>query len=217
MEQSTSTRLPVAEDFGSKYTESNIIFDSMIAGYFRAVQDLVKKIPANDLHSALEIGCGEGYSTKKLQSFMPKHVLMEASEYLERQVVVANQMIPDMRIIQEDVHKLQRQDSSLDLLFLLEVLEHLPEFPKALNELHRVSKRFVIIGVPHEPWWRILNMIRGKYWRGLGNTPGHVNHFNPISMRKLLAKHGFRVVAMKLPVPWMVTLAEKVDSGHSSA
>ncbi len=210
MDQSTPSLLPVAEDFGSKYTKSNAIFDAMIGGYFRAVQDLVKKIPVNEVQTALEIGCGEGYSTKKLKSFMSDHIKMEASEYLERQVVVANRLIPDMRIIQEDVHAMQRSNASIDLLFLLEVLEHLPDFPKALNELHRVTRKYLIVGVPHEPWWRVLNMARGKYWSGLGNTPGHVNHFNPTSMRKLLAKHGFRVVAMKLPVPWMVALAEKI-------
>ncbi len=36
---------------------------------------------------------------------------------------------------------------------------------------------FILLSVPKEPIWRICNMARGKYWKDLGNTPGHIQHW----------------------------------------
>ena len=58
-----------------------------------------------------------------------------------------------------------------------EVLEHLEEPEKALRELLRVTRRWVILSVPREPLWRVLNMVRGAYLRHFGNTPGHIGGF----------------------------------------
>ncbi len=42
-------------------------------------------------------------------------------------------------------------DNSYDLVMACEILEHIPwdDIPKALNELSRTSKRYVLISVPH--------------------------------------------------------------------
>jgi len=66
------------------------------------------------------------------------------------------------------------KSQSYDLTIACEVLEHLEDPGQALTEIDRVTKQSVLISVPQEPMWRILNMARGKYWSDLGNTPGHV-------------------------------------------
>lgn len=49
------------------------------------------------------------------------------------------------------IEKLPLPDSSYDLVCAFEVLEHLPfeKLPTALKELSRVSKRYVLISIPH--------------------------------------------------------------------
>jgi hypothetical protein len=69
----------------------------------------------------------------------------------------------------------------------------------------RVAKRHLLVSVPHEPLWRILNIARGAYVRELGNTPGHVNHWSKRSFVKLLERHG-EVVEARLPFPWTMLL-----------
>ncbi len=54
----------------------------------------------------------------------------------------------------------------------------MPDPAHTLAEMARCAARHVLVSVPREPLWRAVNMARGAYWRELGNTPGHVNHFS---------------------------------------
>ena len=69
----------------------------------------------------------------------------------------------------------------------------------------RCAARHVLISVPREPLWRAVNMARGAYWRELGNTPGHVNHFSRSSIVSLCAQHG-EVIETRSPFPWTMVL-----------
>ena len=200
---------PELEEFRSKYEEKNPISRHLISNYFKSVASLLARVEQPGTLRALELGCGEGISTQKLQGLLPGTARLEASEYVQRQVDIAARLNPTLRIIQEDVYSLQRTEGSFDLVFLLEVLEHLDYPEKALEEIRRVSGRYLILGVPREPIWRLLNMCRGKYWRALGNTPGHLNHWSARGITRLV-EHGFgRVLAVERPLPWTIVLAEK--------
>jgi hypothetical protein len=59
--------------------------------------------------------------------------------------------------------------------------------------------------VPREPLWRGLNMARGAYWRSLGNTPGHVNHWSKREFVSLLSGYG-AVEEARSPFPWTMLL-----------
>lgn len=196
------------EDFVGKYAQATTLHRRLLDGYFRAVQELVKVIPDDHLRTALEVGCGVGYSTERLKKFLPAAVRFEASEFLDWQVHAAKQRLPSTTIIQEDIYHLRRGDQSLDLILLLEVLEHLVDYRAALDELHRAA-RYIIVGVPHEPWWRLLNMMRGKYLAHLGNTPGHLNHWSGRGLRRLLETSGFDVIGRRSPLPWTILLGRK--------
>jgi hypothetical protein len=69
----------------------------------------------------------------------------------------------------------------------------------------RCASRHVLVSVPHEPLWRALNLARGAYWRDLGNTPGHVNHFSKRAIVSLCARHG-EVIETRSPFPWTMVL-----------
>ncbi len=74
-----------------------------------------------------------------------------------------------------------------DLVTAIEVLEHVPDPVHTLAEMARCAERHLLVSVPREPLWRMLNMARGAYWRELGNTPGHLNHWSRRSFVRLLA------------------------------
>ena len=59
--------------------------------------------------------------------------------------------------------------------------------------------------MPHEPLWRVLNVLRGAYLRDLGNTPGHVNHWSRRGFLRLLERHG-RIIEARSPSPWTMVL-----------
>ena len=82
------------------------------------------------------------------------------------------------------------KEQKYDLVVTSEVLEHMEDPERALGQLLGVCGGYLLVTVPNEPLWRILNMARGKYWRRLGNTPGHVQHWNKRTLRKLILEKG---------------------------
>ena len=78
-------------------------------------------------------------------------------------------------------------DDEFDVATAIEVLEHVPEPEHTLAEMARVAlSAGCSSSVPREPLWRGLNMARGAYWKDLGNTPGHLNHWSKRSFVRLL-------------------------------
>jgi ubiquinone/menaquinone biosynthesis C-methylase UbiE len=118
-------------------------------------------------------------------------------------------------ISQESIYQLNRADGSFDMVVCLEVLEHLEDPMAALRELHRVSRRDVILSVPREPLWCWLNMMRGKYCASGGNTPGHIQHWSKSAFADFVGAC-FSVQAVATPLPWTIVLATKRDQPSES-
>lgn len=198
---------PQEENFSGKYKTENIVSQFLVENYFKSVVKLISQ--TEEIQSAHEIGVGEGFSTAKLKKEIP---FLTGSEYVESLVPLARGNNPELNIFQESVYALKNKSNSIDLVLLLEVLEHL-DFPRlALKEIKRVSKRYAIIGVPNEPLWRILNFCRGKYVKSFGNTPGHLNHWSKKELIKLVQEEFGKVLAVESPVPWTILLAEKTSA-----
>jgi hypothetical protein len=89
------------------------------------------------------------------------------------------------------------------------VLEHVPDAEHGGRDGH-VAQPLAAVSVPREPLWRGLNMARGAYWKDLGNTPGHVNHWSKRSFVALLSRHG-DVVQARSPFPWTMLLVRLRD------
>lgn len=205
---------PEDEDFGHKYTDegSGKIGSSLINGYFRAVQRLIddSKVAGRKKAKAIEIGCGEGYSTQRLRAMLASAIELQASEYVGHQIPMAQKLNPAVKITEESAYDTKHKDGTFDLVFLLEVLEHLDYPDKALAELRRIVKKdgYLILGVPHEPLWCMLNMARGKYLSHFGNTPGHLNHWTTRGLVRTVEKHFGKVIVVKTPLPWTIVLAQ---------
>lgn len=204
IDHSKLTAKPETEDFSGKYEDSGFIAKYLVNNYFKAVEKLLSK--THNVTSAHEIGAGEGLSTLRLNKMVEN---LSASEYVEDLVNIAKKNNPKINVFQESVYQLKYKNSSVDLVFLLEVLEHLDYPELALEELERVSNKYLILGVPREPLWRFLNICRLKYLNDLGNTPGHLNHWSKKSIIRLIEKKYGQIIAVKSVIPWTIILAEK--------
>lgn len=191
-------------NFRDKYTNSGLIGRLLVDRFFASVRILLHKVEI-PIANVLEVGVGEGFSTQRIRTIIDPAATLEASEFDAQLTTVANQRNPGIVVKQESVYNLQRSDDSFDLVVCLEVLEHLENPSLALKELARVSRGFVIVSVPREPIWKLLNMLRGKYLGELGNTPGHIQHWSSRSMRRFVSPW-FDVAAVRRPVPWTILL-----------
>jgi SAM-dependent methyltransferase len=206
---------PEQEDFAHKYTQDGKgkVGGMLIDNYFKAVSELfaATDLPMRQSVKAIEIGCGEGFSTQRLRQLLPPTVHLEASEYVAEMVPRAMANNPDLPVIQESVYQTTHADNSFDLIFLLEVLEHLDYPDKALAELRRIlsPQGYLIVGVPREPLWCLLNMARGTYLKNFGNTPGHLNHWSTFTLKRYIQKHFGPITASKTPLPWTLVTARK--------
>lgn len=204
---------PEQEDFRHKYTEegSGKIGARLLDGYFSSVDRLAQAANLKKGSKAIEIGCGEGFSTQRINGFLPSGVELMASEYVKSLLPHAREKNPGVKVIEESVYELKHKDETFDMVFLLEVLEHLDYPDQALAEIRRTIKPggYLILGVPREPLWRFLNMLRGKYLKDFGNTVGHLNHWSARGLEKYISQHFGPVVKRENPLPWTLVLARK--------
>lgn len=203
-ESAVDTSADTSQDFRTKYTQTNALTRRLLDGFFRAVGD---SLAGKDIGSALEVGCGEGFSTAKLREMLPAGASLRACDVEQRLVEEARQRNPGIPIERESIYELSHADASFDAVFVMEVLEHLDDPARGLAEVCRVSKRWVIATVPREPIWRMLNFARLKYVTALGNTPGHLNHWSSGGFQKFVGRFA-DVRACRKPLPWTVVLAE---------
>jgi SAM-dependent methyltransferase len=191
--------------FLGKYISGKRSHRLMIGHFFAAVQALLEEAsPA----SVLETGCGPGYSTAAIRGFLPADAKLEASDILPENLKLASEVAPGVPLAVESIYKLKREDASVDLVLCLEVLEHLDDPARAMRELVRVARRHLLLSVPREPMWRVLNCLRGKYLRDWGNTPGHLNYWGKRAFLRFVADYA-DVRSVRTPIPWTIVLAEK--------
>jgi ubiquinone/menaquinone biosynthesis C-methylase UbiE len=155
----------------------------------------------------LEVGCGAGLSAERIIPMLHEGSTFEGSDLLSDLTDLASERNPGITFTTESAYDLQHEDNSFDLVFGLEMLEHLDEPERALAEMKRVSRKYIIASVPREPIWRILNMSRLKYLSDLGNTPGHLNHWSTRSFKQFVSQAG-TVKSVKTPLPWSQVLIE---------
>lgn len=197
-----------------EYNNSNPITKYLINNFYNNLEEILKKF-ASENDKIFEIGCGAGESSERILNMLKESNLFEISEYDTRYIEMIRKFKPHLSVRQADVTNLRENDQQYDIVILLEVLEHLEDFRRALNEIFRISNKYVIISVPREPIWRLLNMIRFKYVKNFGNTPGHINHWTSRSFVTLLNEYG-EVVSIMNPLPWTLLLVRKKSTTKHS-
>jgi SAM-dependent methyltransferase len=179
---------------------SNPVARRMVAGFDAALFALIGEVrpaPAT-VH---EVGCGEGRLSRLLRDRLG--VAVRASDF-SSELVAENRARgePGIEYAVRSIYDLERAADRAELIVCCEVLEHVERPEDALAALRRLDAPAYIVSVPREPLWRVLNVVRGKYWRALGNTPGHLNHWSRAGFCGFLASGGFQVEQCVQPIPW---------------
>jgi len=112
---------------------------------------------------------------------------------------------PNLDFATGDATALPYGDGEWDLVAGVELLEQVPDAEAALAEMARVARRHVLVSVPREPLWRMLNVARGAYLRQRGDSPATARRFTRRAFVELVARHG-EVLDVRAPLPWTMVL-----------
>jgi len=89
--------------------------------------------------TACEVGFGEGYLLRLLHNSGLKTMGIDISHYLVKELGNRfDRQGLDIELIQGDISEIKLEKNKLDLLFCLDVLEHIPDAEKALKNIKEV-------------------------------------------------------------------------------
>jgi 2-polyprenyl-3-methyl-5-hydroxy-6-metoxy-1,4-benzoquinol methylase len=186
-----------------KYGSTNPVVRRLMAGFERDLDELFEQAAPKSL---LDVGCGEGVLVHKwAQRLGDGRVVGIDLEEESIQAGWEQHRAPNLEYRVMEAQDLPFADGEFELASAIEVLEHVPDPEHTVSEMARCAERHLLVSVPREPLWRMLNMARGAYWPALGNTPGHLNHWSRRSFVDLLSRHG-EVAEVRTPFPWTMLL-----------
>ena len=194
--------VPTGNTF-DKYGSQNPVVRRLMAGFERSLDEL---FAAAAPESVLDVGCGEGVLTERwAQRLGSSRVVGVDLDDPKLRAEWAARPRDNLEFRATDGGRLPFAADEFDLVAAIEALEHIPAPEQTLAEMARLARRHLLVSVPREPLWRMLNVARGAYVRDLGNTPGHVNHWSKRGFAQELSRHG-EVVQVRSPFPWTMLL-----------
>lgn len=188
----------------TKYLTKSIVSNFLLNNFIKKITASISVI---NFKSILDAGCGEGIILLNIEEQL-QNKSCTGIDINENHIELARKNVTFCDFNYGSIYEIPFEANSFELVIANQILEHL-EYPfKAIKELHRVSSKYVLISVPNEPLWSLLNMTRGKYLNNWGNTPAHLNKWSSKSIKKLL-KNEFEIISVYKPIPWLIVLAKK--------
>lgn len=204
MTSSIKTKSEVGELFtavahAEKYQSGNWIANKLVNNFMTTILETVQQAGAKDVH---EVGCGEGHILGMLAR---NQFQVRGCDVSDTSLAVARSESEkhdlNIPLRNKSIYDLDPELDRADTVLCCEVLEHLMDPEAAIKKLVSITGKDLILSVPREPIWHLLNMARGKYWHALGNTPGHYQHWTRQMFINFVSQHA-EIVAVKSPLPW---------------
>lgn len=185
-----------------KYESGNPLRKIFLRPFQRRFLTVLETIRPMDL---FEVGAGEGYLLEQIHRRLPDVRLVGVD--VEASIIAEGKRVfPHLDLRQGNIYQLNEPDHSWDVVVASEVLEHLDRPADGLRELARVAKRYVVLSVPWEPWFRLMNFARGQHLRRWGNHPEHVNNWTRQTFARFVGSQ--LTVERVIPsYPWTIVLA----------
>ena len=221
----------VSQDYGNlqKHLNPNPVQRYLLGRFHRQIAFLLKATGAERI---LDAGCGEGFVVSYLLRENDGLIITGVDCSLEA-IEMARQMVPlvlpalsrvkgskacpepsrrvegSVLLNVGDLREMPYGDDSFDLVMCLEVLEHLPDPYRGLRELRRVTSAHCLVSVPHEPFFRATNFLRGRHVPAWGRDPEHLQHWTARQFRRLVERY-FEVERFVYSFPWVIALGRKL-------
>ena len=191
-----------------KYTNKNFFHRFFLNRFLDIVYYEIDTLDSNTI---LDFGCGEGFFLKAMRDRGLSGKKILGLDNREDAIKRAITLIPEYDFRHLDLFQIKPDDFQFDLVIAIEVLEHLYQPETFLKHLSLLSSKYVLFTIPFEPWFRIINLLRGRDILRLGNHPEHVNHWSPASFRKFLEQH-IKIKTIYVKFPWIVSVGMPISN-----
>lgn len=187
-----------------KYRSKNPVTRALIRRYVERLHGLF--VQANPVTRIVEIGVGEGFLSGYLSEHFPEKSFT-GLEPGESDLTALRQKFPRVDARIGSVYDLSVLEPPYDLVMCCQVLEHLPDVPRALDQLASLGAKHLLLTVPHEPFFMLSNLARLKNVSRFGNDDQHVNHWTKAGFERLL-KGRFQIEELVTSYPWLLALVK---------
>ena len=164
---------------GQKYYNQPELWQNIAEYQKNVLKDISMFIPS-DVESILDVGCGNGYLINTLAKQFNRCAGIDISETALQMVQVEKKI--------GSAEAIPYPDNAFDLLLINDVLEHLPAetLKKALAELRRVARKYIIVTVPF-----LENLQAGMTCCGNCGTVYHITrHVHSFGAEELIGLFG---------------------------
>jgi len=161
-------------------------------GSRKTIVPFIKKFVPNG-HSILDVACGDGYGSFKLQQ---EGYIVTGTDISEKMIELAKRRgeTCKLKFLKADMMNLPFEDQSFDAIMLINGIEWTENPLKAINEIHRVLKNdgylcAAILGPTAHPRKHSYERLYGK--QAIMNT------MMPWEFQQLVVENGWKVIGEK--------------------
>ncbi len=188
--------------------------DPISRWHVRSMMEVIYRlVESTNPKTVLDAGCGEGFVSQYLatrngsMSITGVDVQPQAIEFAKKTFgeTVTYRL--------GSLYSLPFSDNSFDTVVCSQVLEHVDDVETAMAELKRVARRFVVITVPREPYFKFANDIARAI--RFSEDPGHVNFWTSSDFQIFMRVHFRQPRFVRKHVIYQFSVAS-VDSNNES-
>ena len=171
-------------------------FHDAVANEFRALAP----------RTVLDFGCGEGFVLDELAARGVDLPGYEGLDLRADALAEARARWPEKRFTCANLFDPAFDNRRFDVVMAVQVLEHLIEPAATLQRLVALACGALVLTVPHEPWFQLANLVRGRDLIRLGNHPEHVQHWNGSTFAEFVSGYA-DVVCIRRRFPFIIATA----------
>lgn len=183
----------------------------------RRASNIIVGLDLHDGEKVLEVGCGNGYYLSLLNRVGIK-LDLTGVDIDQLALNDAIKFIGDnkVKVILANAAKLPFKDNSFDKVVMSEVIEHVDEEKKVLQEIYRVLKKGGILtlttcNIDYPFFWDPINFflqhffnthIKAGFWAGIWNQ--HTRLYKKEQIEKIIKQSKFEIKQSKSLTSWCI-------------
>jgi len=166
----------------------------------RKLGAVAESIGITKINVLVEVGSADGSFVNSLSKIINVNNIIAIDPYLPP-LIFGKKKYRNIVFIQSDAHRLPLKNKSVDLITILETLEHVVEPYGTLMELKRIIKKdgHIIVEIDSGSWlFQVIWFFWKKFGKGKVWSGAHLTFFNVELLEGLFKKSGLKIEEKKM-------------------